>query len=529
MLADARSRLAFRYDVIVVGSGYGASIAAARLAERGKSVCVLERGREWSPGDFPTDETSLAAAVRTPLTPLGLIDANAQLSNDLDVVVGCGLGGTSLINAGISLVPSHDVFEMPEWPRAIRDAHASGALRAYFDRARGMLGARDIASLAERHKVQTHQAAVKARGKPWSTLRTLNMSASCIECGDCVAGCNVGAKNATTSNYLPLAKRHHARIFTGMEVTHIEPAPKGDGYVVFFRMHDDHDHEGSVHGARVVLGAGSLGSTEILLRSQKGDFRFSDRLGERFSANADVMGMSYNGREPTFAIGRGADVNGARVGTTISSYGDYRDAANWQERFLLLEGAIPSAVATLVARAIGTYAMTRASEMTAEQRARTLRDLVPLTQPSEAGALGHSMLFLACGHDSALGKLVLGNRDTRVHVVWPNASKERWVTAIEHEMEAHAKEHGALFVKNPRATILGGGRQMTVHPLGGCPMGDDVDHGAVDDAGRVFAKDGSIHRGLHVIDGAIIPRSLGVTPLLTISALAERAVDTITS
>ena len=91
----------------------------------------------------------------------------------------------------------------------------------------------------------------------------------------------------------------------------------------------------------------------------------------------------------------------------------------------------------------------------------------------------------------------------------------------------YTRAHGAIFVKNPRSTILGGGRQMTVHPLGGCPMGDDVDHGAVDDLGRVFSRDGSIHNGLYVADGAIIPRSLGVTPLLTISALAERVASKI--
>jgi cholesterol oxidase len=96
-------------------------------------------------------------------------------------------------------------------------------------------------------------------------------------------------------------------------------------------------------------------------------------------------------------------------------------------------------------------------------------------------------------------------------------------------MEAHAHAHGAIFVRNPRSTILGGGRQMTVHPLGGCPMGDDVERGAVDDLGRVFAKDGGggVHRGLYVADGAIVPRSLGVTPLLTISALAERIASRI--
>ncbi len=533
-LADARSKLAVRYDAIVVGSGYGGAIAAARLAERGKSVCVLERGREWLPGDFPKDEKSLAAAVRTPLNPLGLIDPNTQIKNDIDVVVGCGLGGTSLINAAIALRPEPDVFEQKEWPKAIRDAARDGSLDRFFDRARAMLGAHRWEGLAEMSKVKAHRAAAEARGVPWDTLTLAITREACIDCGDCVAGCNAGAKNTLAKNYLPHAKKHGARIFTGMEVTRITPDAGGDGYAVHFRVHGTGAmHDEIVRAPIVVLGAGSLGSTEILLRSQSEHFPFSDRLGDSFSANADVLGMSYNGRAAKDSLGyghTGVRRDGWPVGSTISSFGDYRAGKEeMQERFLLLEGAIPGPLVTLVARAIGTYAMTRAAEFDAEQRARTLRDLVPLTHPGPDSAVNHSMLFLACGHDSASGKLVLAERperDARVHVVWPGVAKERWLEAIQHEMKAHAREHGGIFIENPRSNVLGGKRQMTVHPLGGCPMGDDASSGAVDDRGRVFARDGSVHRGLFVVDGAIVPRSLGVTPLLTISALAERAAET---
>ena len=135
-LASPHTQLAYHYDAVVVGSGYGAAISAARLAQAGFTVAVLERGREWVPGDFPSDETSVAKAVRSPLEPFGLFDGNVQLKNDLDVVVGNGLGGTSLINAGISLRPEAAVFEQPEWPTAIRKAWAEGKLAAYYDRGR---------------------------------------------------------------------------------------------------------------------------------------------------------------------------------------------------------------------------------------------------------------------------------------------------------------------------------------------------------------------------------------------------------
>lgn len=531
-LADPRTRFQGRYDVVVIGSGYGGAIVAARLAAAGREVCILERGREWLPGDFPTDEASLAAAVRTPLNPLGLIDPNTQLANDLDVVVGNGLGGTSLINAAISLRPEGRVMEQPEWPLAIRRAHRDGTLGGFFDRAAEMLGAARQAPLEAMPKVRAHRSAVERLGVPWDTLplnlvrddaRTHGVKRSaCTHCGDCVAGCNVGAKNVLTTNYLPFAKSHGARIFVEMEARRIVPDAGGDGYDVHFEVHrSGATHAGSVRADVVVLAAGSLGSTEILMRSQDSRFRFSARLGERFSANADVMGMSYNGRDRTSALaGKG------EVGTTLSSFGDYRKRPGpLDECFLLVDGAIPSPLVTLVARAMGTYALGRVTSLSPEQRERTLRDLVPFTEPSSDGALGHSLLYLACGHDSGTGKLAMADDGCRVTVHWPDIEKERCYEAIVAVMREHAELHGGLFIPNPRSTMLGGGRQMTVHPLGGCPMGDDASSGVVDHAGRVFSHDGTIHKGLWVADGAIVPRSLGVTPLLTISALAERVAS----
>ena len=113
----------------------------------------------------------------------------------------------------------------------------------------------------------------------------------------------------------------------------------------------------------------------------------------------------------------------------------------------------------------------------------------------------------------------------QVLVDWPAVDKERFIDVITREMQEHAKLHGAHFVPNPRSTMMGGGRIMTTHPLGGVPMGDDADKGAVDDRGRVFDGHGAVHKGLFVADGSMIPRSLGVTPLLTISALSERIAE----
>ncbi len=547
-LADPLSRLAFEYDAIVVGSGYGGAIAAARLAEAGAKVCVLERGREWRPGDFPTDEVAVAAAFPAPFSPPGPIAPHGQPANDLDVVVGCGLGGTSLINAGISLRPESLVFEQPEWPRAIREAWQSGDLDDHYARAEAMLGAQKSELLFSMEKVKAHKRVVTGRGITHATM-PLNVTRAnktdhglerraCTSCGDCVAGCNVGAKNTLATNYLPFAKKRGAKMFTGTEVRRIEPDPDGRGWIVEIMVAT----QGSTPVSRpmrtlrskiVVLGAGSMGSTEILLRARAGGLPLSKRLGDRFSANADILGFSYNGRTRTNVLGYGSTITGERdgwpVGTTISSYGDYRTSANIEERFLLLEGAVPTALVPFIARAVGAYAMLDLLAFDAEQRRRIVRDLEPGSVPGPDGALNHSMLYLACGHDSGTGRLVLSDVAGRVSVSWPGASKERCFARITEEMEAHTRDQGGYFLPNPRSALIGGRRQMTVHPLGGCPMADDVDGGVVDHRGRVFHPNGGFHAGLYIADGGIVPRSLGVTPLLTISALAERVAEGLVS
>ena len=530
-LSSPITQLAYRYDVVVVGSGYGASITAARLARAGLSVCVLERGREWQPGEFPTDEVSLAKAVRTSLTPLGLIDANVQSKNDLDVVVGSGLGGTSLINAGISLRPEPGVFFEPEWPAAIKADVESGEMARWFSRAEEMLGAHRHDGLLDEWKVKTHRELVEARGVKHG-LMNLNVSrheherhgvklAPCTHCGDCVAGCNVGAKNTLATNYLPLARHHGAKIFTGVEVRSV--APNENGWELALRFSSG--REGTVVARTCVLGAGSMGSTEILLRSQRAGLPLGTQVGAKFSGNADIMAMSYAGKTRTNVLGFGTRSEGFTVGTTISSYGDFRrgpfkGGAALQERFLLLQGAIPSPLRTLVARAFGAWGYA-----SADSRQRSLIEADVKDGAGPDGALNHSMLLLACGHDSGTGRLVLDDDDERVHVAWKGVGDERCFAAITDEMMALAQAHGGMFAPNPRSTLLGGSRQMTVHPLGGLPMGDDADQGAVDHLGRVFDGQGRIHLGLHVVDGAIVPRSLGVTPLLTISALAERIAE----
>jgi cholesterol oxidase len=146
--------------------------------------------------------------------------------------------------------------------------------------------------------------------------------------------------------------------------------------------------------------------------------------------------------------------------------------------------------------------------------------------PSDKGALNHTLLMLACGHDSFSGKYVY-NGDYKPKAIWPHVTQEPSFKKIRAEMRKVSDQLGGTFIANPRSELFGGGKIQVTHPLGGCPMGNTPDDGVVNHLGQVFDADGNLHRGLFIADASIIPRSLGATPLMTVSALSERIADSI--
>jgi cholesterol oxidase len=153
---------------------------------------------------------------------------------------------------------------------------------------------------------------------------------------------------------------------------------------------------------------------------------------------------------------------------------------------------------------------------------RLALDATTIRYPSPEGALGHTMILLACGHDGAGGRYVPSGDD--LYVAWPGVMNEASFRAMREEMQAYATALGGVFIENPRSTRVGGGVLQATHPLGGAPMGETVDDGVVDHAGVVLDPERDRHDGLRVLDAAAIPRSLGAPPLLTLTALAERAM-----
>jgi cholesterol oxidase len=532
------------YDFVIVGSGYGGAVTAARIATASlnpkRSVCVLERGREWLAGTFPDGLDECLAASRSVKNPLGLYELVTY--PDISIVKGNGLGGTSLINAGVAMVPDAEAFETAGWPASLnRDS-----LLPYFQRAASVLRVAPHPRVLQLSKVQALEHRAQQIGKKVEPLDlAVNFSFSgtnpqgvwqrpCIDCGDCITGCNVGAKNTLDTNYLPMAHNAGAELFTGAQIDWIEKLTQ-DGW----RLHGRHtlpDGETSaftMDAANVILAAGALNSTEILLRSAFRGLGLSARLGSNFSGNCDFFGLAYNGNYETDVLGFGNRAAGVGTsvppGPTIAGAIRYDGGLPVEKRIVVEDFAFPSAYVN-AAKAI--FASLRPEQKGGDdeaRRQRILRDLDPSGFYDPDGALNHSMLYLVIGAGQAGGKIVFEapwySPDGRIKVIWSEGGSQQLEQCIREELQHHAGALGAGYLHNPLWSMANLRHRLTTQPVGGCPIGGNHESGTVDEFGRVYSNSGGVHKGLFVADGGLLPPTLGVNPLLTICALAERIAE----
>lgn len=538
------------WPVVVVGSGYGGAIAASRLARAGQKVCVLERGKERVPGDYPRTASQFLREthVRGPhkdegerrIGPeSGLFQVN--LLGDLAVINGCGLGGTSLINASATLRPDPRILQDSAWPEAFR-ADVDGLLADGFTHAEQMLGAKPYpANAPPLAKLEAlEKSAAKVGGKfyrpPVGITFTEGVNPAgvrqkaCTLCGDCATGCNAGAKNTVLMNYLPDAHRHGARIFTQVAVHHVK---RGHGHWrVYYRLtgmgRELFDAPLQFLTAdRVILAAGTLGSTEILLRSREAGLPTSERLGQGFSGNGDALAFGYNLDVPVNGVGHG-DHDAKEIGPVgpcITGVIDTRDTARAEDGMVIEDGSIPGALGGFLPTAFATVAPLLGQDTDSgllDGLSETVRVVDSVVRGAYHGALRNTQTYLVMSHDDAQGKLKLDGSALRID--WPEAGLNAGLKRVDANLRTATEAHGGTHVPNPTWTKLLDNSLIITHPLGGCGMAEDAGHGTVDHEGRVFSgpTGQDVHEGLYVCDGAVVPRSLGVNPLLTISAVAER-------
>jgi cholesterol oxidase len=535
-------------DVVIVGSGFGGSVAAYRLAAEGLSVVVLERGRAYAPGSFPRDPADMGKAFWDPRERLyGLYDVWSF--SGCDSVVASGLGGGSLIYANVLLRKDERWFVNEEplatggyesWPVSRAD------LDPHYDAVEAMLGATpyplDHPAYADTPKTIAMRDAAAELGLDWQlpplaisfapapgeqpaiglpivepaygnlhgvTRRTCKLS------GECDLGCNEGAKNTLDHTYLSAARHHGADLRTMHEAREIRPRP-GGGYTVGYVRHDAPGGTATIGCDRLVLAAGTFGTTYLLLRNRINLPGLSGTLGGRFSGNGDLLTFLLRAKDRTRV--RTIDPSRGPVITSAIRLPDGADGPPGTNRGAYIQdGGYPAfigwlAESTDLRREIGRAArfivdrlhalLTQDTNMSAEV-ARLIGD----------GRLSDSsMPLLGMGRDVPNGRMRL--RGGRLDVKWePEASEEHF----DRLRDTMGRISDVLGAEHSGLPSWLGKRFVTVHPLGGAPMGLHPGEGVCDAFGEVFD-----HPGLFIADGAALPGPVGPNPSLTIAALADR-------
>lgn len=573
-----------RPRVLVVGSGYGGAVAAQRFADAGQSVWLLERGQEYLAGDFPQATGEAPGFVRIerggaePVIGYESALFDFRMGDGAAALVGNGLGGGSLINAAVALQPEARVFDRPEWPAALRDGTAWSHC---FDRARDGLGVQDgalqraaacppqdtpkrqrLEELAQAARSQARDGlavtvddvplAIEFRPRPPGGVAPLQ---ACIGCGNCVSGCNHHAKLSLDKTYLVRARARGARLFTGVTVLWVSALNETEGGG--WRVHAVRTAERAlwadtaransalagrfvftVDCDRLVLAAGALGSTELLLRSARQGLPVATTwLGRGLSANGDDLSVAAWLQKPAQGFGDvGATASHRatpRPGPTISGVVRFRDAKDLLASTIVEDGGMPGLLQPVVAEVVATLGVLHQSVGFGLHGGGQTDVLAVGPQVT-----GHSMALLGMGHDRCAGRVTLAQVHDRSCWAWEHGDTVDPSLRL-HRVRLQAVNRIGLHIPNPAsgalpdrmAQLMTGGDVkapwVTVHPLGGCRMADNATQGVVNDRCEVWGRDGQVLAGLYVMDGAVVPAAVGVNPFLTITALAEWACERI--
>jgi cholesterol oxidase len=516
-------------DVIIIGSGFGGSVMACRLAE----------SERYERGDFPRSPSDLDRMTWDPAGGShGLFDVQRFRRAKMDVVTASGLGGGSLIYSNVLYRMPRELFA--GWPGLDR-----ARLDPYYDRVEGTLEARpyplhDTAgpyALTPKSRLLARAADVMSRDGAGEVAVRLERPAlavtfgaqrgaerrnrhgalqtACSMCGACNLGCNTHSKNSLDLTYLRRAEAHGAEIHTGADVRAILPRREG-GYTVVWTDPRDPGSQHSAHCDRVIVAAGSLGSTRLLLQQRRlGHLpHLSAQLGRRWSPNGDLLAVYMTDDHPV-----DPSLGPVITGALRFMFGGYPDGT--PHEVYVEDGGFPDFLAWFFAAQMGRFAP---PQRKLARLAGHLADLVlrrrSLTRTAMDGAAADGRLvrnalpLLAMGNDRSTGALSLDRRD-RLDLAWSARDDSLHFQRAREALMRVGRAIGAgTLVENPFSLLS---RHVTVHPLGGCPMGQSPADGVVDArTGEAFG-----HPGLYVVDGSIVPTAIGPNPSLTIAALAE--------
>jgi len=513
---------AFDCDVLVVGSGFGGSVAALRAAEKGYRVTVVEAGQRFTDATLPKTSWDLRKFFWAPrLGWLGIQKITPL--NDVLVLSGAGVGGGSLVYANTLYTPLDDFFNDRQW------AHITDwklELAPYYDQATRMLGVTDNPTLTPSdiemravademgvgHTFHVTPVGVFFGAEPGKTVPDPYFGGAgpertgCIQCGNCMIGCRFGAKNRLDRNYLYLAESLGANIVAETTVTTVRPRATG-GYDVETRHTTRAKERRTLTAEQVVFAAGTLGTQRLLHRMRDEGVlpQLSPRLGELTRTNSEaILGA--------MSLRKGADYSRG-VAITSSFHPE------------------PQTHVEPVRYGKGSNAMGLLSTWMTDGGGRTPRWLKWLGKAVRHPVYTLRLFWLRGWSERTIIVLVMQSIDNSLTVRRKKGLLGERLTTRQGHGEPNPTwiPVGNEVTRRLAAHIGGmpGGSvgeivniPMTAHIIGGCPIGDSADSGVIDAWQRIFGYD-----GLHVLDGAAVTANLGVNPSLTITAQAERAMS----
>ena len=526
------------YDFVVIGSGFGGSVAAMRLAEKGYDVLVLERGKRYEAEDFPTTNWNIFKFLWLPaLRCFGILGIN--LFRDIMILNGSGVGGGSLVYASTHIKPGKPFFEAAEW-RELADWEAE--LEAHFDMANQMLGVtmnprlwvadrllHEIATELGREETFKPTPVAIFFGKEGESVPDPYFNgqgperAGCVFCGGCMVGCRHNAKNTLDKNYLYFAQKYGAVVAAEREVVDIYPLPPdqpdGARYEVVHRSSTAWlmKPRQVTRARHVVLAAGVLGTNKLLLHCRdvtRSLPKLSAQLGRMVRSNSEaLMGVTARHGDEAQDFSKGVAITSHFWVDEVTSVEPVRyprrssfmrnlavplvssEGGRWRVLGRFLWQAVRQPYDLLKTRLLPDWA-----------RDSTILLVMQTVENRMHLRLGRSLLTL-------YRRGLVSERD-----------KTLPIPAVLQAGRAVANRFAEKINGIPQSTINEALLDIpsTAHILGGCGIGGDAESGVIDLNHEVFN-----YPGLYVADGSVIPANLGVNPSLTITAMAERAMSKI--